>query len=295
MRRRNSQLDDPLDLLLDTICNLFGVVIFVAILAALLAGRPDLPKSIELVSIPAIEISVLEIESIERITADRGIASGEAEVNRRQDRLDIQRTQLERLRLDTAAAASLATLLQAENEALELELRAETDAKNVQLRTPRQRELAEMLPAQIVISNRRAYVVNDWSRVSRSNVIAERCVGWTTWNPDAVDENTSTAIIHHCYRAGGQDIERQISLRPDGGIPITNVGDLQKNSQWVREIGWFDKDQFIISLKVAPDSFEEFSLIRGDLAARGFQYDVEVIPRGPVFEDRLLEGMATAQ
>ena len=207
MRRRNSQLDDPLDLLLDTICNLFGVVIFVAILAALLAGRPDLPKSIELVSIPAIEIRILEIESIERITADRGIASGEAEVNRRQDRLDIQRTQLERLRLDTAAAASLATLLQAENEALELELRAETDAKNVQLRTPRQRELAEMLPAQIVISNRRAYVVNDWSRVSRSNVIAERCVGWTTWNPDAVDENTSTAIIHHCYRAGGQDIE----------------------------------------------------------------------------------------
>ncbi|MDC0429381.1 hypothetical protein OAL71_02270 [Phycisphaerales bacterium] len=288
-------MGDPLDLLLDTICNLFGVVIFVAILAALLAGRPDLPESMELAETPSNETEVLEIDSVERINADRGIARGEAELDRRQERIEIRRQQLESLRSDASAATSLATLLQAENEALEMELRAETDAKNVQLRTPRQRELAEMLPAQIVISNRRAYVVNDWSRVSRANVIAERCIGWTTWNPDAVYENASTAIIHHCYRAGGQDIERLIRLRPDGGIPLVSIGDLQRSPQWNREIGWFDKDDFIISLKVSPDSFEEFALIRGDLAARGFQYDVEVIPRGPVYEDRLLEGMATAQ
>ena len=295
MRRRDRSAGDPLDLLLDTICNLFGVVIFVAILAALLAGRPDLPEPPDMATNTPGEVKILEVESVERVNADRGISTGEAEVTRRRERIENLKVQLDRLSSETAEAASVASMLQAENEALELELRAETDAKDVRLRTPRQRELAEMLPAQIIISNRRAYVVNDWSRVSRGNRIAERCVGWTTWNPDAVQANASTAIVHHCFRAGGQDIERTIRLRADGGVPIVSVNALQRNPQWKREIGWFDKDDFIISLKVAPDSFEEFSLIRGALAARGFQYDVEVIPRGPVYKDRLLEGMTTAQ
>ena len=37
MRRRDSS-ESSLDLLLDTICNMFGMVIFIAVLAAVLAG-----------------------------------------------------------------------------------------------------------------------------------------------------------------------------------------------------------------------------------------------------------------
>ena len=46
MKRKRGDADDGLDLLLDTICNMFGTIIFVALIAALLAltstrGSPE--------------------------------------------------------------------------------------------------------------------------------------------------------------------------------------------------------------------------------------------------------------
>ena len=296
MRRRKATFDDPLDLLLDTVCNLFGVIIFVAILAALLSGPPTEAVQVASGAVIDAETIVVEIENPEAARAIKSISAGQQELeNRRLQALQLESI-LQNLKDDSYQSDKLAVQLSAELESLEIQLRAETEAKQVTLRTPRSREIAEMVPVQIVISAGQAYVVNDWSGISPQHAIPDRCDGWTAWNEEAVDVGRSNYIIHsQCWRAGGQDIERFIWLLPGGGVPIHGAASLHANPRWLREIRWFHPDHHIISLQVAPDSFEEYAAIRGDIAARGFHYDVEVIPAGPLFHDRLMEGMTTAQ
>ena len=86
-RRRNETTNDALDLLLDTVCNLFGVVIFVAILAAILVGPPELKEPDSAMAESEVEVVVIYETDPRLLQADRQIASGNLEISRRQDRL----------------------------------------------------------------------------------------------------------------------------------------------------------------------------------------------------------------
>jgi hypothetical protein len=285
-----------LDLLLDTVCNLFGVMIFVAIVAAILAGPPDRPldKSMDTTPLVASPITIVDPDP-RLIETDRQLRAARAELSRR-NKVVAEWQELRRQVRDAAIdVAAYMAVLRAEVEDLEVELQLKTDQKDIVLRTPRQRELAEMIPVQIVLTGGRAYVVNDWTGLVDIDPIGERCIGWTTWNINSVDARRSQARVHYCWRAGGQDIERRIILRRGGGVAVIDTAQLQVDPTWNHEMSWFDPEVFIINFKVAPDSFEEYGAVRADIANRGLHYDVEVIPSGLVYEDRLMEGLATAQ
>jgi len=311
-RRGGSGSTESLDLLLDTICNMFGLFIFVAMLVALLArlGGPRLLEEQANAEDPVADavtegrrsIRLLETQ-IERFDGARA-ARARSAVEEGRQRVEAARLELatrnaliRELERELAGAEDLESMLdrmvprlEAEVASLDEELRSAEALNEVRLRTPRLRELAERIPVQMVISAGRVHCVNDWS-----DPLAHPCESWTTWNEQAVDPEASEAIIHYCWRTGGQYIERRIGLREDGGVPVDRLEILESDGRWRRVLSWLDPERHVVSLKVATDSFEAFGPVRASLAARGFFYDVAPVALDPHYRDRIVEGATRAQ
>jgi len=318
MSRRAADPADSLDLLLDTICNMFGLFIFVAMLVALLAkvGGPVIverarPAEVRTTT-PAEDQSSAavrrRIERLERAIAERGDADAESGVALAQEgirRVETARRELaarEAMQRDLdrqlAGASDMKGLLdqlvprlEAEVGRLDEDLRDAESMLEIELRTPRLRELAERIPVQIVLAGGRAYCVNDWSDLD-----AHPCEGWTTLNPQAVEPQRSQIIVHQCWRTGGQDIERTIRLRTDGGVLVGSLAELERDGRWRQVLSWLDPERHVASIKVAPDSFDAFGPVRASFAARGFFYDVAPVAiEDLVYRDRIIEGATRAQ
>ena len=314
MRRREDE-GDGLDLLLDAICNIFGLFIFVAMLVALLVSvrgteaKPDEAP-------PAMEALVLssasEIESLEARIASFDLASLEAEdeaieggresleaaeleLLRREASLEAIRSRLAELEQRREARGEDRPKLEAEIRRLEEEIASVRETRDVTVRTPRRRELSGRVPAQLVLWRGRAYLLNDWSMPD-----AHPCDSWTTWNDQAVDAERSEAIIHYCWRAGGQHIDRAAYLRRDGGVEVPEGGAavLERSREWRRSLAGLDPSRHVVSIKADADSFEAFAAVRAALARRGFLYDVAPVriePATGLYQDTILEGRTTAQ
>ncbi len=316
MKRRDEE-GDGLDLLLDAICNIFGLFIFVAMLVALIVSvrgteaRPDDAPPTESAD-PLVAGSRLEIEALESRIASFDLASleeedaavegarealeaAELEVLRREASLEAIRTRLDELDRRQESRAEERPRLEAEIRRLEEEIASVRETRDVTVRTPRRRELSGRVPAQLVLWKGRAYLLNDWSTPE-----AHPCESWTTWNEQAVDAARSEAVIHYCWRAGGQHIDRAAYLRSDGGVPVPDGGAavLERSRDWRRALAGLEPSQHVVSIKADADSFEAFSTVRAALARRGFLYDVAPVriePATGLYQDTILEGRTTAQ
>ena len=314
MRRREDE-GDGLDLLLDAICNIFGLFIFVAMLVALIVSvrgteaKPDEapPATQALVSSRASEIESLEAliasfdlasleagdEAVER--ARTSLEAAELELLRREASLEAIRSRLADLERRKAERGEDRPRLEAEIRRLEEEIASVRETRDVTVRTPRRRELSGRVPAQLVLWRGRAYLLNDWSTPD-----AHPCDSWTTWNDQAVDAARSEAVIHYCWRAGGQHIDRAAYLRPDGGVAVPEGGAavLERSREWRRSLAGLDPARHVVSIKADADSFEAFAAVRAAIARRGFLYDVAPVriePATGLYQDTILEGRTTAQ
>lgn len=302
---------DSLELLLDVICNLFGAVIFIALLTALLVrvgGRPEPAAAESLLSPDEVIALRAEVDALRgRLGApemqDRLAALGPlAESDRR---VDEAREELERR---SAIAAEYQRRIgeltddskdpEVQRAELELEVARLIEEKEAlrslterTLRTPRRRGVARTYPAQIVVSDGRAFVVNDWR-----NAADDPCAAYCRWNADAVDLAAQpSCIVHDCWADGTLFIERSIPLRAGGGVPLRTPAALANDPRWLRAIDGLDPRVHVVSLRVAPDSFGAFAVIREDLARRGFAYDVNPTLLDPRYEDTIVQGTPTAQ
>ena len=314
MRRREDE-GDGLDLLLDAICNIFGLFIFVAMLVALIVSvrgteaKPDEapPATQALVSSRASEIESLEAriasfdlasleagdEAVER--ARTSLEAAELELLRREASIEAIRSRLADLERSKAERGEDRQRLEAEIRRLEEEIASVRETRDVTVRTPRRRELSGRVPAQLVLWRGRAYLLNDWSTPD-----AHPCDSWTTWNDQAVDAARSEAVIHYCWRAGGQHIDRAAYLRPDGGVAVPEGGAavLERSREWRRSLAGLDPARHVVSIKADADSFEAFAAVRAAIARRGFLYDVAPVriePATGLYQDTILEGRTTAQ
>ena len=314
MRRREDE-GDGLDLLLDAICNIFGLFIFVAMLVALLVsvrGTEAKPDEAPPATQAVVSSSASEIESLEARIASFDLASLEAEDEAIEGgRESLEAAELELLRREASLEAIRSRLaeleqrreergedrpkLEAEIRRLEEEIASVRETRDVTVRTPRRRELSGRVPAQLVLWRGRAYLLNDWSMPD-----AHPCDSWTTWNEQAVDAARSEAIIHYCWRAGGQHIDRAAYLRPEGGVEVPEGGAavLERSREWRRSLAGLDPSRHVVSIKADADSFEAFAAVRAALARRGFLYDVAPVriePATGLYQDTILEGRTTAQ
>jgi hypothetical protein len=292
MRRRNDDDTGSLDMLLDTICNIFGLLIFVAVIAAVLARtrseatvHVESPKRLPTpASAPVQDAPDVDIETLDNDIAEARQYIGELE------------SALSKYAPPKDGAPQSQDELQHRIESLQESIDAEKSKRMVQMRLPRRRAVVGRVPVQLVIKDDRLYIVNDWRGWSRlRNPQAERCAFWMRFNPDAVDVAATKVIEHEpCYRAGGQDIERWIRLLPDGGIDLSTPKGAAAAKAALRVL---DPRTHVASIKVAEDSFDSWSPVRSAVLQRRIPYDVSPITLEPglVFHDRIRSGTASAQ
>lgn len=307
MRRRESP-ESSLDLLLDTICNMFGMVIFIAVLAAVLAsarGARQISAAQsgpiqEATDIATLEATIAALEaddddnfrgSLESATAD--LLSEQAYGKRLQASIETLQTQLD----DKDESVSLEQL-RADVQTLESELASLHDLRDIKLRTPRRRSLKGRVPVQVVLTRDRLYLVNDWSDWRRTqNPVGHRCTFWSTWNPQAVDIHHSIFEDHDScgYRTGGLKIDREIHLLADGGIEFDSP---TAEADIAALFEHLVRGKHVVSFRVTPDSFDRFHDARRLVVGQGIEYDVKPVPplgADMIYRDKIRMGTATGQ
>lgn len=307
-----------MDLLLDTICNMFGIFVFVAILLAVVSKervavvvRELESREQQSASSAAAETLRSEIESLRR--DKRGQVDSRAlrlsnqvdeaaDQRRRVTAILAERSlRLARYRDQTIPGderwrtlkGSLAVLRQ-EARHLKESVRETAKLSEVTVRTPRSRALEDRTPVQVVIDRNRIYILNPWWRYDKSKD-THPCDIWTSWYEQDVDVDNSEYKIHRCVRGGAVHLERHVSLRAGGGIVADDAVTLRNDQVWKDFLDWLDPDRYLVSIKVTPTGHGAFGSVRNAVVSRGVSYQVHSIQLDPRYHDEIIEGTPTGQ
>jgi hypothetical protein len=312
MSRRKGDGDEfgSLELLLDTICNMFGLFIFVGMLTALLASARS--TQIRSESTPGAVVAdplAADRQAVERLRERVERAEAEAvpdarfdqargklaALQARNEELDRRTRTLEKLLQEGGSRleANVAELprLRAEVQRLEAQVRAQAATEGVRLRAPRKRSVEGLMPVQVILWKDRVYWINPW--IGRLDA---PCEAWSEWNPDAVDMGRGPQCeIRECFRGGGQWLIRSVPLRADGGLDAAEGAEAWR-APFATLLARLRDDRHVVSLKVAPDAHGAFQRVREAVAGAGFSYDVSPIRiEDGTYRDEIRDGIATAQ
>lgn len=313
MRRRTAEGDEfgSLELLLDTICNMFGLFIFVGMLVALLAsarstelqaqGKPASasatdPLAADRAAVERLRERVTRVESdaapVTQVDEARGrLASLEARNDEMDRRVRVMETLLRDGGARVEANVSELPRLRAEVQRLDAQVQAQARTEGMRLRAPRRRSVEGLMPVQIVLWKDRVYWINPW--IDRAE---EPCAAWSEWNADAVDlARGPQCEIRECFRGGGQWLIRSVPLRADGGLDAAEGAEAWR-APFATLLARLRDDRHVVSLKVAPDAHGAFQRVREAVAGAGFSYDVSPIRiEDGTYRDEIRDGIATAQ
>jgi len=311
-RKRMGEDSDSLYLLLDTVCNTFGLFIFISINVAILVGTREAqnvvedarkrvvdadPLAAERAALQRLRVMVADAEKKNPDEAESLMASGkltslrDANTNaskKMQELASILKSGAER---NEALKVELPSL-RSEIKQLESDLQTEAATLDKKVRTPRQREVEGLLPVQVILWKDRVYWINPWV-----GSIDDPCTRWSEWNPNAVDMAAHPeSIIHECFRGGGQWIERHVPLLAKGGLEVGQEGARDWEEPLRALLALLSTKNHVVSLKVAPDSHRAFGPVRSLIAEKGFAYEVSPIEmRDGIYRDEIRDGVATAQ
>ena len=311
-RKRMGEDSDSLYLLLDTVCNTFGLFIFISINVAILVGTREAqnvvedarkrvvdadPLAAERAALQRLRVMVADAEKKNPDEAESLMASGkltslrDANTNaskKMQELASILKSGAER---NEALKVELPSL-RSEIKQLESDLQTEAATLDKKVRTPRQREVEGLLPVQVILWKDRVYWINPWV-----GSIDDPCTRWSEWNANAVDMSAHPeSIIHECFRGGGQWIERHVPLLAKGGLEVGQEGARDWEEPLRALLAHLSTKNHVVSLKVAPDSHRAFGPVRSLIAEKGFAYEVSPIEmRDGIYRDEIRDGVATAQ
>ncbi|MEN9642501.1 MAG: hypothetical protein RIR77_1690 [Planctomycetota bacterium] len=319
MRRRQPDPDDldSLNLLLDTVCNMFGVFIFSALIVAVMAmtrstqivveASPASAQAERAAKVSATDASVRALHArLETIRSSRSSAlmdrASEASQLRFQAESELEireQTLADYKRRLTSDSAFLANLrqeiprLQDQIAGIEDAIRRARRIKEVETRTPLRRALEGRIPVQVVLHDGRAYILNAWwDHVQTTD---HPCDIWCDWNLDAVDAAASGCNVVKCFRGGEIEIHRRILLRTGGGIIADSAEALAKNPAWIRFLSSLDPRRHVVSIRSTATGFQAFGPIRGEIVGRGIPYNVEPTRLDPFYSDSIVEGTPVGQ
>ncbi len=277
MRRRNSTISsDSLELLLDTICNTFGAVIFISMLAAVLVsrssrGHDEDPQAVD----PATEV-----------------ASIQTEIQAAQERVRVLNAQVRQQKLVTERFAS------ADSLALAQEIREQTQGQ-VALVNEKSDVIADIAAtrgssAQLEYELTVQQQELDKTKKQNDSLKAEleqqeQVTGRTARIPQvrktakqscvyALDDNqlhrvtTSSGMIDHsdCKNSLEQGIE---VIRPRSGSGLA-VSEQTPSDRIQRKFADISPRLHFVQLFVSRDSFSAFLAIKDVLVALGVEYEV---------------------
>ncbi|MEZ6040016.1 MAG: hypothetical protein R3C20_05895 [Planctomycetaceae bacterium] len=280
-KRRSVSQSDSLDLLLDTICNTFGAVIFISILVAILAGRSG-PESNSQLEQSATETLVQECQ--QQIAAARirlrQLSTQHAQQQRLIDRLTSDES---RHLASQVVAVSQQHLTLSEERASRVMSVSEIQASNVEVNEQLNRQAGEL--ARTTEVNRQLHL-----ELSKAVELAAR-----TATIPKVRRTTKQGVAYMLHRSklhrattpdGFIDdvdcIESDrlgttvIAPRPGAGVKVTSEEDpgLKKRLIGIR------KSEHFVRLFVSRDSFAQFQPLKTLFIRSGFEYEVILFSEG---------------
>jgi hypothetical protein len=274
-RRTNSDQDDSLDLLLDTVTNVFGGVMFLTLLAALLVLSGGRAAVVE----PEIETPAVDDQVLAKWVA--------VETRQTASALQAQQKTLARLDPDGSIAAK-ADRLKSIRETLTVARRQQRRAGSAV--DNRQQELEDQQANQSDLEDQIAElqqaVTEKSEQVNQIRAASERTV---MFRPLSLSRSMEAVVILRYGRwyllygqARGSRVNREdffilesegavttITPKPHRGHPVSSasLGQLVQNLN--RN---FPARQFHIPIAVWDDSFAEFNLLKDALTESGYQY-----------------------
>lgn len=303
-RRRRDAPDDSLELLLDPICNMFGTIMFVALIAALLALSRSSEVVAEAVSAAERqrESTAAQLESrakeldamlqtlpagdgreLDAAAADR-VERALGEIARRERLIERYQETIDAARRDVGDVASRVEPMRDELERVREALDAARRAKDRQVRTPLEREV-NLFEYTIILWQDRLYAVCDLSTRPR-----DACEWLRAWHPRHVVVDRCATPTFLCSRVKIH-IVRSVLLREGAGIPIGDVASLRAHPEFVALLGSLDPAEDLIGLVVAPDSFDSFAAVKEAFLGSGFTYSVEPCEQSlPTYRDAWIPG-----
>lgn len=299
MRRRSRSRDSSLELLLDTITNTFGGILFIAILVSLMlqtTSRQILQEAAGHEPMPPLEQARLEI----RIDELRGEAEafGKRIAAAAQDR---------RAGGDTAPLQEFEAATAALQAALDDRAKAAAGILELQRQAAEYREKLATLEQQRASADTRFAAAERQLTAARTEAAAlaaavlaleqvaaavvERTVSLPNLRPSAKDEvglylRFDRLFQMHAWQDGrrmgpnadqfvivpieGEDGVRQVARpKPTAGLPVTAGTVRDALPQLLRP---FPPGRFVVSLIVFDDSFDVFQLVKGAIVDAGYEY-----------------------
>jgi hypothetical protein len=286
MSRRKSATSDSLDLLLDTICNTFGGVLFIAMLVIILANLSGKSAA----SVPPTEAAKRQLTQ-----AKDELAAAQQELDTLRRALQEQ-TQLAKLFSDPQLKALLAKS-SSEQTALAAAAAARSenlqDAADAQAEANRVAEAMKALEAALASAQKQLAVVEQ-------QLAAERQLRTRTVNLPKQRVTTKEQVAFllkggrlYAHRrvvggrveldAGDTQIVTQGNstyLEPiaGGGTPVDPAG--ANSGAVVQKFAGWSPQQHFLTVAVWPDSFAHFAAVRQVLVEKGFEYQLMPLPDG---------------
>ncbi len=291
--KRRSRGADSLELLLDTLCNTFGGVLFIAMLVVLLLQQTDgqLDRQRTAAALPDVnrleaDLHLLraEIDGLRQTAQSQARVAGSAlvrDVSRREQEATELRDRLAGLGRDRDR--TLLEVTQTESELARTAL-AESDLREA-IRSLRERQVE--LEQELEQERRR-----------RSRTIGSPRVHSTGKVPVACELRYGRFYIVHRYRDGewdGPDLEEYVVIGSESGAlviqanPAAGVPAEPPDSLRARLAGRLSPHparQHYLDLIVRTDSFEQFHVFREALSGLGYELSILMAAPGDSIVDR---------
>lgn len=287
-RRPMVSPDDSLELLLDTICNTFATVIFISMLAAILAQ----------ISAPATASAKETQSAIDETHARQRELS---ELSQRQDALQAQLAQqndlIKRFSSDESVAMALQIHQDSESQVIVSSKKVETadalvsaERDRLQLEKVIQEQLKQLQDQQIKQTegenNLRDLQTKAGHTAELRRVHETTKFGFTfaldngrLYSVHTSDTSNASMMNLIIDRADCEvtEIAGITAIRPlkNAGIPLKNSPTAQRDAN--AKLSAVSKD-FVVRLFVAKDSFAEFLPVKEALTELGLEYSLEIMP-----------------
>lgn len=286
-RRASEANQDSLDLLLDTICNMFGGIVFIALLVMMMiqpakeeqaeseepVSEADLQELADDVELSQTQLARLDaahrqrlqilkdhipdnlqsrIGELEDLASSREALGREAQQLRKKNTerlIEINRQKKEAADLDSQVA-------QARDELARLKAEYTAEAKDREIRLPFTKKSGQKLGLQVNLRYGRLYFRHDLSRLVRN----ERY------------PNTEHYII---LSETSDDFE--VIPDPTAGLGLK---DDRLSTDFAKAIRSFNPSKWHLDVTVWPDSYGEFKYFREAAAEHGYRYTLVMVKDG---------------